>query len=62
MPFDRERYVRRLNVLGLDAGKVGRNDPCPCGREGVDGFLPGNRGRQQPSKSKTRMWEGRIVR
>lgn len=49
-------------MLGVDAGKVGRNDPCPCGREGVDGFLPGNRGRQQPSKSKTRMWEGRIVR
>lgn len=31
VPFDREGYVRRLRMLGVDVGKVGRNDPCPCG-------------------------------
>ncbi len=29
--FDKERYKCRLRLLGTDFGKVGRNDPCPCG-------------------------------
>lgn len=32
VPFDRESYAGQLGMLGaVDVGKVGRNDPCPCG-------------------------------
>jgi tetratricopeptide (TPR) repeat protein len=30
-PFDAERYLRELRLLGTDLSKVGRNHPCPCG-------------------------------
>ncbi len=30
-PFDKEKYVRQLIMLGKDSGKRGRNEPCPCG-------------------------------
>jgi len=30
-PFDREKYVRQLGMLGKDLRKTGRNEPCPCG-------------------------------
>ncbi|MHB8170599.1 MAG: YecA family protein [Thermincolia bacterium] len=30
-PFDQEKYVRQLRMLGKESGKTGRNEPCPCG-------------------------------
>jgi len=31
VPFDTEAYARRLRLMGREVGRVGRNEPCPCG-------------------------------
>lgn len=30
-PFDLDNYVHKMALLGHELGKVGRNEPCPCG-------------------------------